>query len=211
MKDQSPQITALLGRGGFGKSWAECPFYPGVALVEAKAGNKAQAMKTLERAAKLVEAMPKENPAKRHIALTALACVQARLGEFAEARKTLERIQGEPGKTVALATLVRELAHAGRAKEAIDAVKAELERAVRVSQDLLAAGGAAATPRKGPAAGRRGSGGSENMPAAVVRPGEFLTAELARRSSGGAGKGKRRRKYDSGLGFLDEEELDIDA
>ena len=118
MKDPSSQVTALLGRN-VGPSWAECPYYPGVALVEAKAGNKAQAMKTLERAAKLVEAMPKENWTKRHIALTALACVQARLGEFAESRKTLERIQGEPGKTVALATLVRELARAGRAKEAM--------------------------------------------------------------------------------------------
>ena len=60
-----------------------------MALVEAKAGNKAQAMKTLERAAKLVDTMPKEKTPERHIALTALACAQARLGEFAETRKTL--------------------------------------------------------------------------------------------------------------------------
>jgi tetratricopeptide (TPR) repeat protein len=82
-------------------------------------GNSRQAMKTLERAAKLVETMPKEKTPERHIALTALACVQARLGDFAAARKTTDRIQGEPGKTVALSTLVRQLARADRAKEAL--------------------------------------------------------------------------------------------
>jgi tetratricopeptide (TPR) repeat protein len=121
MKDPSSQITALLGSGGFGLSWGECPFYPGVALVEAKAGNKAKAMKTLERAAKLVEAMPKEHTAERARALTALAWGQARLGEFEAARKTSEGIpiQAERLKASVLATLVRELAKTGRAKEAM--------------------------------------------------------------------------------------------
>jgi tetratricopeptide (TPR) repeat protein len=119
MKEPSSQVTALLGSGGFGLSWGERPFYPGVALVEAKAGNKAQAMKTLERAAKLVETMPKKTP-ERARALIALGCVQARLGEFAAARKTSEGIpmQGERLNPSVLATLVRQLAGAGRAKEA---------------------------------------------------------------------------------------------
>jgi tetratricopeptide (TPR) repeat protein len=118
MKDPSSQITALLG-SGLAPSWAECPFHPGVALAQAKAGDKAEAMKTLERAAKLVEALPKDEPASRFRALTALACVQARLGEFAAARKTAEGIPVQRELRRDLATLVRQLARAGRAKEAI--------------------------------------------------------------------------------------------
>ena len=45
-------------------------------------------------------------------------------------------------------------------------------------------------------------GGSE--PQAIVRRGRFLDGGLARRSSG-----KKRRRYDSGLGFLEEEEVDV--
>src|SRR5262249_55620476 len=52
-------------------------------------------------------------------ALTALAGAQARLGEFAAARKTVEGIQPETRKAIALAALVRQLAKAGRAQEAL--------------------------------------------------------------------------------------------
>jgi tetratricopeptide (TPR) repeat protein len=117
MKDPSSQVTALLGRAPFSMSWAECPAQPGVALVQAKAGDKALARKTLERAAELVASMPKDAPGRAG-ALTALAGAQARLGEFAAARKTVEGIQRETGKAIALAALVRQLAKAGRAQEA---------------------------------------------------------------------------------------------
>jgi tetratricopeptide (TPR) repeat protein len=115
MKDPSSQVTALLGSGGLQPSWCECPFEPGVALVQARAGEKAQAMKTLARAAKLVAAMPKGKTPDRPRALIALACVQARLGEFDAARKTMKIVRN--AKT--LATLVRQLARAGRVKEAM--------------------------------------------------------------------------------------------
>jgi tetratricopeptide (TPR) repeat protein len=120
MKNPSSQITALLG-GRLGPSWAECPWDPGVALAQAKAGDKAEAMKTLERTAKLVEALPTDETVSRFQALTALACVQARLGEFTAARKTAEGIpiQRELRRASALATLVRQLARVGRAKEAM--------------------------------------------------------------------------------------------
>jgi len=96
-----------------------------------------------------------------------------------------------------------------KAKVAIDSLKAELERAVKMSQDFLAA-----TPKK--AARRGSSAGStdaageaarEGMPVSVLRSGRLLSADLARRNSSD-GKGKKRRRYDSGLGFLDEEEMD---
>ncbi|KAJ9145522.1 Myosin heavy chain, skeletal muscle, adult [Pleurostoma richardsiae] len=100
-----------------------------------------------------------------------------------------------------------------RAKAAIEGVRAELERVVRMSQELLA------SPEKKDGApptrsGRRSRSGSvegrgvEGMPATVVvAPGAFLSGDLARRKSDGAGK--KRRRYDSGLGFLDEDEVDV--
>ncbi len=89
-----------------------------------------------------------------------------------------------------------------KAKAAIDAVKTELERAVRIGHDLLLS-----TPKKG----RRPSDEADRdaMPAVVVRPGGLLAADLARRSSSD-GKSKKRRRYDSGLGFLDEEDMEAD-
>jgi hypothetical protein len=44
---------------------------------------------------------------------------------------------------------------------------------------------------------------SSATPQTVVRRGRFLDGDLARRNSGG--KGKKRRRYDSGMGFLEEE------
>jgi RNA polymerase sigma factor (sigma-70 family) len=123
MKDPSSQVTALLGRFNLHMSYD----YPvdkgaqGVALLQAKAGDKAVAGKTLRRAADLIAAMPEDTtaPRARALALTRLACAQARLGELAAARKTAEKIRNENGKAVALATLVRQLAQAGRVKEAV--------------------------------------------------------------------------------------------
>jgi RNA polymerase sigma factor (sigma-70 family) len=91
----------------------------GVALLQAEAGDKALARKTLQRAADLIASLPEDDRPSRARALTKLACAQARVGEFATARKTRERIQHETGKAIALATLVRQLARAGRAKEAM--------------------------------------------------------------------------------------------
>jgi hypothetical protein len=111
MKAPSSQVLALLGRIYFNMAY-DYPSEPGVALIQTRAGDKALAGKTIQRAADLIASMPK--PAF----LTHLACAQAHLGEFASARKTVEKIQNETGKAIALATLVRQLARAGRTKEA---------------------------------------------------------------------------------------------
>ncbi|ETS80396.1 hypothetical protein PFICI_07925 [Pestalotiopsis fici W106-1] len=78
-----------------------------------------------------------------------------------------------------------------KAKEAVDSMKAELARVLEMSEGILA------TPKKGGAAGRRSTrssaGGSSSQSSMLA--------------SGGAGR--KRRKYDSGLGFLSEEEGDI--
>jgi len=88
-------------------------------------------------------------------------------------------------------------------------MKAELERVVRMSREFLAP---AALEKEGAAAAPR-EGTREGMPVSVIRPGAFLSGDLARRSSGASASSgaKKRRRYDSGLGFLDEEELDAEA
>lgn len=94
-----------------------------------------------------------------------------------------------------------------KAKEVVDGMRAELERVVRMSEGLLA------TPRKKKgAADRRDSAlGDEDgedevdlveTPSTAGRRGSFLSGELAKRG------GRKRRRYDSGLGFLDEEEVE---
>ncbi|KAI1854467.1 hypothetical protein JX266_000585 [Neoarthrinium moseri] len=75
-----------------------------------------------------------------------------------------------------------------KAKEAIDSMKAELERVLKMSEGILA------TPQKGSAVGQRRS--SRKQKAAPEDTPE-------------SGKGLKRRRFDSGLGFLEEEELDV--
>lgn len=74
-----------------------------------------------------------------------------------------------------------------KAKEAVDAMKAEMARVLEMSEGILA------TPKKTPGGGGRRS-----------------TRSTVGSSSGlaGAGTGRKRRKYDSGLGFLSEEDVD---
>jgi RNA polymerase sigma factor (sigma-70 family) len=117
MKDPSSQVTALLGRIRLNLTY-DYPFDQ-EALGIAFEGKAAEAKKSLQRVADLIAAMPDTPPRTRELALTQLACAQARLGEFATAKKTAEKIKDETGKAIALATLVRHLAAAGRAKEAM--------------------------------------------------------------------------------------------
>jgi hypothetical protein len=94
-----------------------------------------------------------------------------------------------------------------KAKEVVEGMRAELERVVRMSEGLLA------TPRKKKTPGKRrdsalGEDGAEDevslveTPRTTSRRGSFLSGDLAKKG------GRKRRRYDSGLGFLDEEEMD---
>ncbi|KAK4445575.1 myosin heavy chain, skeletal muscle, adult [Podospora aff. communis PSN243] len=98
-----------------------------------------------------------------------------------------------------------------KAKEVIDSMKAELERVVRMSEGFLA--GTPKKPRRSLGLGdvRRDSGlgdGEDDASTATSEAegksnsGGLLSGDLAKR-----GRGKKRRRYDSGLGFLDEEEV----
>jgi len=99
-----------------------------------------------------------------------------------------------------------------KAKQVIDSMRDELQRVVRAGQDMLE------TPRKSRAhsgRGLMGGGDPEGLPAkdavpssplatgVVIKPGGMLAGDLARRQST-----KKRRRYDSGLGFLDEDDVE---
>lgn len=120
-----------------------------------------------------------------------------------------ERAKETHGKLVEENRSLVEGAEAERkkAKEVVDGMRAELERVVRMSEGLLA------TPRKRKATGKRRDSalGDEDVddqvslvetPTTASRRGSFLSGDLAKRG------GRKRRRYDSGLGFLDEEEVD---
>jgi len=85
-----------------------------------------------------------------------------------------------------------------KAKQVIDSMKAELERVVRMSEGFLAP-----TPKKPKVTRDSGLGGEDEVSLVVGseegRRENLLSGELARK-----GNGKKRRRYDSGLGFLDE-------
>ncbi|KAF6799570.1 hypothetical protein CMUS01_15612, partial [Colletotrichum musicola] len=89
------------------------------------------------------------------------------------------------------------------AKRAIDRMKAELERVVSMSREFLEkpAELTSDAPKR-----RSGETMAKGMEAEVAAEGTskgLMSGDLARRSSG-----RKRRKYDSGLGFLDEDEVD---
>lgn len=83
----------------------------------------------------------------------------------------------------------------GRAQEAIDSMKQELLRALETSRAFL-----------GPADDAHGAvqRPHSQLSTAATESAGLLSGDLARR-----GSKKKRRRYDSGLGFLDEDEVDI--
>jgi hypothetical protein len=142
------RVAALTGLVYFNLSYVEYPYEPGVALLQAEAGDKAQARQTLARAAELAAQVPeKEGKAQ---AWTALACTQARLGEIAAACKTAPGITHAEGKLIALAALARAQGRAGRVKDALAAVATLPSAAAKIHVlTHLGAGQAQAGDRKG--------------------------------------------------------------
>ncbi|KAL2024885.1 hypothetical protein VTK56DRAFT_3584 [Thermocarpiscus australiensis] len=111
------------------------------------------------------------------------------------------------------------------AREVVDGVRAELERAVRVGEGLLSSALAAGQGMGNPGGSGGGEGGEAlgeegegvggttttppGSPPVVVEVGAggLLVGDTA-----GMGRGRKRRRFDSGLGLLDEEaEVDADA
>ncbi|KAK3689530.1 hypothetical protein B0T22DRAFT_377885 [Podospora appendiculata] len=72
-----------------------------------------------------------------------------------------------------------------KAKEVVDSMKAEMRRVVAMGESFLQ------TPKR------------------VVERRESVVGPGLGDEEGGSGSGRKRRRYDSGLGFLDEEDVDI--
>jgi chromosome segregation ATPase len=83
-------------------------------------------------------------------------------------------------------------------RAAVEGMKGELQRVMRMSEELLEG---RTQDSAADTLGVENSGGQGG-----VVSGGLLSGTLARRSSGGK---RKRRRYDSGLGFLDEDEVDV--
>jgi hypothetical protein len=128
--DPSYQVLALTGLIYFNYSFPDYPHEPGIALLQAEAGDKEGAKKTLQQAATVAKTVPAELGKDR--ALTALACVQARLGDSADARATARELKDPRAANLAAATIAKALAQAGRAKEALQAIEQLPDKASKV-------------------------------------------------------------------------------
>lgn len=85
-----------------------------------------------------------------------------------------------------------------KAKEAMDAMKEELQRMLQMSQEFLA------SPKRAARDGEDRPEDASSPLRVVARPGGFLAGGLARRSSK-----KMKRGHDSGMGLLEEDEVDF--
>lgn len=140
--------------------------------------------------------------------------------ENAKLKGMNESLTGENAKLVKKVELER-----AKAKEVIDSMREELKRAVRISESFCLLvdddgdvdDGSRKLKDGNEEMNSKGKGVPASAPRAVVPATTFsgsslLSGELAKkRNSGGhvpsESTGKKRRKYDSGLGFLDEEEV----
>ena len=93
-----------------------------------------------------------------------------------------------------------------RAKEEVERIKGEMEKMVRMNREARA-GGSIAEKNECPL--KRNADTDElatGEGAVVVVKGHYLAGDLARRTSSRL----KRRRYDSGLGFMDEDEDEVD-
>ncbi|KAG7142458.1 hypothetical protein HYQ45_001203 [Verticillium longisporum] len=177
-----------------------------VSALEARLAAAVDEMEALsDRVEAVTAAKAREVAALNRQAGKALAVRDARVAEL---REEVERVNGalrgayETIKDLRVdkAGVERDLAREKeRAEGVIDAMRAELERVVSASREMLSqqpaeggdgeAQGVLSSPLKGGVDGRRGS---------------LLSGDLARRASG-----RKRRRHDSGMGLLDEDEVDI--
>jgi DNA repair exonuclease SbcCD ATPase subunit len=144
---------------------------------------------------------------------TALAQRDARITELSaeverveallrEAQETVQKLRAENDQLAQANDTLKEENARGRrtAEEIVSGMRAELERVVRMSEGFLGALGA------GTAAGKdreelTSNEGETTMSGAGGKAGRLIG------TVGGSDRGRKRRKFDSGLGFLDEEEV----
>jgi tetratricopeptide (TPR) repeat protein len=121
MDNPGYQVMALTGIVYFNDSFPDYPSEPGIALLQAEAGDKEGAKKTLRQGEALAKKVTADHGKDR--ALTALACVQARLGDVAAARATAADLKDPRAVNQVAATIIKALSQSGRAKEALQAIE----------------------------------------------------------------------------------------
>jgi beta-lactamase regulating signal transducer with metallopeptidase domain/tetratricopeptide (TPR) repeat protein len=121
MDNPEYQVLALTGLIYFNYAFPDYPGISGIALLQAEAGDKEGAKKTLRQAADLAKTVTEGHGKER--ALAALACVQARLGDIDAARPTAAELKTPTAINLAAATIVKALARSGRGKEAQQAIE----------------------------------------------------------------------------------------
>ncbi|KAK4121964.1 hypothetical protein N657DRAFT_647475 [Parathielavia appendiculata] len=125
-------------------------------------------------------------------------------GLLREAQETVQALKAENVRLVDANDALKEENARGRrtAEEVVAEIRAELERVVRMGERFLGASGSGTGNGVGQAEG--GNLGGPIMSGAGVRVEMSLVGGLT-----GFGRASKRRKYDSGLGFLDEDEVEV--
>ena len=139
---------------------------------------------------------------------TALALRDARVSELRnEIARVNEALQTAHSTILSLRKENNELVaqvdgEKSRGLLVVNAMRDQLMRVVETGTGYVTGDGAVQGPSREAGEGSMGSP-SENASAGVVRKGGMFDASLVRR---GSKSGKKRRRYDSGLGFLGEED-----
>jgi RNA polymerase sigma factor (sigma-70 family) len=148
LEGPADKVYVLAGVVYLNLSFAESPHAPGIALLQFDAGNRAEATKSLQRAAKLATTVTTQSTQQQ--AMAAVACAQARMGDLAAARKTAAGITQKEAKSIVLAAIARAQSKAGQAKEALTEVDRLADAAVQAHVLMhLGAGQASAGDDKG--------------------------------------------------------------
>ncbi|OTA78973.1 hypothetical protein M434DRAFT_54403, partial [Hypoxylon sp. CO27-5] len=214
IEDESRATSARLAAEMAGAQAELADSKASVAKLEAKlASVRAQAEEFKKELADLQKRRASEVRALNKYHGTALAVRDARVVELRRGMDDVRRSLHEANSTIQqlrvenLGLSRRADEEKKRAKEAVDSMKAELERVLKMSTEFLA------TPDKeGNRAVKRGvddeegegefeDGETTTPEGSPLRAGEYLSSGLAK-----TGKAMKRRKYDSGLGLLDEDE-----
>jgi tetratricopeptide (TPR) repeat protein len=130
MPDPLDKIQTLTGVVYFNLSFREYPHQPGLALIQAKAGDRAGVHKSVERALALLPDV--KDLSKQARARTAVVCTQVKLGDIAAAMQTAQAIQKPEWHTVASGAIAHGQALAGRYKRALQTIESLADKEDKV-------------------------------------------------------------------------------
>jgi RNA polymerase sigma factor (sigma-70 family) len=127
--EPAAKVSALAGVVWGNRWYRDYLDVPGIAVIQAEAGDGKAARKTLEKAMALVGTITDKND--REFPVAGLACAWARLGDLAEARKLADSLSNKNWKVIARAALVTGLVKAGKVEVAVAEAAKQIEQADR--------------------------------------------------------------------------------